>query len=131
MNAIKKAIIPCGGLGTRFLPATKAVPKEILPVIDTPVLAYIVEELAASGVEQVMIILGTGKEAIRDYFTDSPRLEAALENKPELLEKYGVSARTSKYGSACRKTRVVAATLLCARVTLRARSRSLCATATT
>ncbi len=87
MNAIKKAIIPCGGLGTRFLPATKAVPKEILPVIDTPVLAYIVEELAASGVEQVMIILGTGKEAIRDYFTDSPRLEAALENKPELLEK--------------------------------------------
>lgn len=87
MNAIKKAIIPCGGLGTRFLPATKAVPKEILPVIDIPVLAYIVEELAASGVEQVMIILGTGKEAIRDYFTDSPRLEAALENKPELLEK--------------------------------------------
>lgn len=86
MNAIKKAIIPCGGLGTRFLPVTKAIPKEILPVIDTPVLAYIVDELTASGVDQIMIILGKGKEAIRDYFTACPRFEKALENKPELLE---------------------------------------------
>ena len=86
MNAIKKAIIPCGGLGTRFLPVTKAIPKEILPVIDTPVLAYIVDELTASGVDQIMIILGKGKEAIRDYFTVCPRFEKALENKPEFLE---------------------------------------------
>lgn len=87
MNVIRKAIIPCGGLGTRFLPVTKAVPKEILPVIDTPVLGYIVDELVQSGIDQIYIILAPGKEAIREYFTDSARLEKALENKPEMLEK--------------------------------------------
>lgn len=87
MNKIRKAIIPCGGLGTRFLPATKAIPKEILPIIDTPVLAYIVDELIDSGIEQIMIILGEGKQAIRDYFTPSARMESALADKPELYEQ--------------------------------------------
>ncbi|MCH5165068.1 MAG: UTP--glucose-1-phosphate uridylyltransferase [Clostridiales bacterium] len=86
MKTINKAIIPCGGLGTRCLPATKAIPKEIMPVIDTPVLAYIVDELIESGIDSIMIILGEGKEAIRDYFTPSPRLEKALKSKPELYE---------------------------------------------
>lgn len=86
MSVIRKAIIPCGGLGTRFMPVTKAVPKEILPVIDTPVLGYIVDELIQSGIEQVYIILAPGKEAIREYFTKSDRLEKALKNKPEILE---------------------------------------------
>lgn len=86
MKPIRKAIIPCGGLGTRYLPATKAIPKEIMPIIDTPVLAYIVDELSASGIQQIMIILGKGKEAIRDYFVKSPRLENALAGKPELYE---------------------------------------------
>ncbi len=87
MNKIGKAVIPCGGLGTRFMPVTKAVPKEILPVIDTPVLAYIVDEIIASGIHEILIILGRGKEAIRDYFTPSPRLEKALAKKPELVEQ--------------------------------------------
>lgn len=83
---IKKAIIPCGGIGTRFMPVTKAVAKEILPVIDTPVLAYIVREIENSGIDQIMIILGKGKEAIREYFTPNPHLEKVLAKKPELLE---------------------------------------------
>lgn len=86
MNRVKKAIIPCGGMGTRFLPVTKAIPKEILPVIDTPVLAYIVEEIVNSGIEEILIILGNGKDAIREYFTPNPKLEKALVNKPQLLE---------------------------------------------
>lgn len=87
MSKIRKAIIPCGGLGTRFLPATKAIPKEILPIIDTPVLSYIVDELADSGIEQVLIILGKGKDAIREYFSaPSDNLFNALKNKPELYE---------------------------------------------
>lgn len=83
---IRKAIIPCGGRGTRFLPITKAVAKEILPIIDTPVLAYIVDEIADSGITDILIILGSGKEAIRSYFTKNAELEAALKDKPELLE---------------------------------------------
>lgn len=86
MKKISKAIIPCGGMGTRFLPATKAIPKEILPIIDTPVLSYIVDELVQSGIDQIMIILGKGKDAIREYFAHSDKLEKALKNKPELYE---------------------------------------------
>lgn len=75
---ITKAVIPCGGMGTRFLPITKAVPKEILPVIDTPVLAHIVNEAVNSGITEIMIILGGAKEAIRQYFSPAPELENAL-----------------------------------------------------
>lgn len=85
MTKITKAVIPCGGMGTRFMPITKAVPKEILPIIDTPVLAHIVNEAVDSGVTDILLILGPGKEAIRDYFSPNPRLEEALQNKPELL----------------------------------------------
>lgn len=83
---IHKAVIPCGGMGTRFLPATKAIAKEILPVIDTPVLSYIVDELISSGIDRIHIILGEGKQAIREYFVPNARLEKALANKPELLQ---------------------------------------------
>lgn len=85
-KSIRKAVIPCGGMGTRFLPATKAIPKEILPVIDTPVLSYIVDELIESGVNQIHIILGEGKQSIKEYFVPNARLEKALEHKPELLQ---------------------------------------------
>ncbi len=84
---IHKAVIPCGGWGTRFLPVTKAVPKEILPVIDTPVLKYIADEIIDSGIEEILIIIGEGKEAIRDFFTSKPKLEKALCKKPEVLEQ--------------------------------------------
>lgn len=85
-NSIRKAVIPCGGMGTRFFPATKAIPKEIMPVIDTPVLSHIVDELIAGGIDQIHIILGEGKQAIKEYFVPNPRLEKQLAHKPEVLE---------------------------------------------
>ena len=75
---IKKAVIPAAGLGTRFLPATKAVPKEMLPIVDTPTLQYIIEEAAASGIEDILIITGRGKRAIEDHFDKSYELENEL-----------------------------------------------------
>lgn len=86
MQQVTKLVIPCGGMGTRFFPITKAVPKEILPIIDTPVLSYIIEEAVESGITDIMLILGPGKEAIRDYFSPNPRLEENLKDKPELIK---------------------------------------------
>jgi UTP--glucose-1-phosphate uridylyltransferase len=76
-----KAVIPAAGLGTRFLPATKAVPKELLPVVDVPALEYIVAEAAGVGLTDILVITSRGKEAIADHFDRSPELEAALEKK--------------------------------------------------
>ena len=78
---IKKAIIPAGGLGTRFLPATKAIPKEMLPIVDKPTIQYIVEEVVESGVEDLLIISGRGKRAIEDHFDKSYELEEELSRK--------------------------------------------------
>jgi UTP--glucose-1-phosphate uridylyltransferase len=77
----RKAVIPVAGLGTRFLPATKAVPKELLPVVDRPALQYIVEEAARAGLADVLMVTGRNKSAIEDYFDRHPELEAALEQK--------------------------------------------------
>jgi UTP--glucose-1-phosphate uridylyltransferase len=77
----RKAVIPAAGLGTRFLPATKAVPKELLPVVDTPAMEYIVAEAARVGLTDVLVVTGRGKEAIADHFDRSPELETALEKK--------------------------------------------------
>ncbi|MEO3947547.1 UTP--glucose-1-phosphate uridylyltransferase GalU [Gorillibacterium sp. CAU 1737] len=84
---IRKAIIPAAGLGTRFLPATKAQPKEMLPIVDKPAIQYIVEEAVASGIEDVIIVTGRNKRAIEDHFDKSIELERVLEAKPsyELL----------------------------------------------
>lgn len=86
--SIKKAIIPAAGFGTRFLPATKAQPKEMLPIVDKPTIQYIVEEAIASGIEEILIITGRNKRAIEDHFDKSIELEYELEssNKGELLE---------------------------------------------
>ena len=83
-----KAIIPAAGLGTRFLPVTKAQPKEMLPVVDTPVIQYVIEEAAAAGVEDVLLVTGRGKRAIEDHFDRSVELEEQLERagKDEMLE---------------------------------------------
>ncbi len=78
---IKKAIIPAAGLGTRFLPATKAQPKEMLPIVDKPTIQYIVEEAVASGIEDILIITGRGKRAIEDHFDKSYELEDELAKK--------------------------------------------------
>jgi len=80
---VRKAIIPAAGLGTRFLPATKAVPKEMLPIVDKPAIQYTVEEAAASGIEQILIISATGKGAIEDHFDRSVELETALRQRDD------------------------------------------------
>jgi UTP--glucose-1-phosphate uridylyltransferase len=84
---VKKAIIPAAGLGTRFLPATKAQPKEMLPIVDKPTIQYIVEEAVASGIEDILIITGRGKRAIEDHFDKMVELEEELrrKNKSDLL----------------------------------------------
>jgi UTP--glucose-1-phosphate uridylyltransferase len=85
---VRKAVIPAAGLGTRFLPATKAMPKEMLPIVDKPTIQYIVEEAIASGIEEILIITGRSKRAIEDHFDRSIELELELEkkNNHELLE---------------------------------------------
>src|SRR5437868_3807806 len=85
---IRKAVFPVAGMGTRFLPATKAVPKEMLPIVDKPVIQYIVEEAAASGIEQVTIITSRSKQAIEDHFDRFFELEYRLKQagKTTLLE---------------------------------------------
>lgn len=87
-NKVRKAVIPAAGLGTRFLPATKAQPKEMLPIVDKPTLQYIIEEAVASGVEEILIITGRNKKSIEDHFDKSVELELELENKGkhDLLE---------------------------------------------
>jgi UTP--glucose-1-phosphate uridylyltransferase len=81
---IRKAIIPAAGLGTRFLPATKALPKEMLPIVDKPTIQYIVEEAVASGIEEIIIITGRGKRSIEDHFDKSYELEDTLLRKSKL-----------------------------------------------
>lgn len=81
MKKIRKAIIPAAGLGTRFLPATKAQPKEMLPIVDKPAIQYIVEEAIESGIEDIIIVTGRNKRAIEDHFDKSAELEAMLEEK--------------------------------------------------
>ncbi|WP_024615528.1 UTP--glucose-1-phosphate uridylyltransferase GalU [Clostridium sp. Ade.TY] len=85
---IRKAIIPAAGLGTRFLPATKAQPKEMLPIVDKPTIQYIIEEAIASGIEEILIITGRSKKCIEDHFDRSVELELELEKsgKKEMLE---------------------------------------------
>ena len=78
---ITRAVIPAAGLGTRFLPATKATPKEMLPIVDKPTIQYIVEEALASGIEDILIITGRSKRAIEDHFDRSIELELNLEEK--------------------------------------------------
>lgn len=80
---IRKAVIPAAGLGTRFLPATKAMPKEMLPIVDKPTIQYIVEEAVQSGIEEILIITGKSKRAIEDHFDRSLELEIELEKKQE------------------------------------------------
>jgi UTP--glucose-1-phosphate uridylyltransferase len=86
MTRVRKAIIPAAGLGTRFLPATKAMPKEMLPIVDKPMIQYIVEEAVQSGIEDIIIVTGKNKRAIEDHFDHAYELEQNLMEK----EKYGL-----------------------------------------
>ena len=90
----RKAVIPVAGMGTRFLPATKSVPKELLPVVDKPALQYIVEEAARAGLPEVLMVTGRNKAAIEDYFDRHPELESALEKKGDADRLASVHAST-------------------------------------
>lgn len=94
MKRVRKAIIPAAGLGTRFLPATKAMPKEMLPIVDKPTIQYIVEEAIESGIEDIIIVTGKGKRAIEDHFDHAFELEQNLleKEKFELLERVQASS---------------------------------------
>jgi UTP--glucose-1-phosphate uridylyltransferase len=94
LKKVRKAIIPAAGLGTRFLPATKAMPKEMLPIVDKPTIQYIVEEAVASGIEDIIIVTGKGKRAIEDHFDNAWELEHNLaeKGKLDLLEKVRYSS---------------------------------------
>jgi UTP--glucose-1-phosphate uridylyltransferase len=87
VKRVRKAVIPAAGLGTRFLPATKAVPKEMLPIVDIPTLQLVVEEAVASGIEEIVLVTGRGKQSLEDHFDISFELERTLRdrNKNELL----------------------------------------------
>ena len=80
---IKKAVIPAAGFGTRFLPATKAQPKEMLPVIDTPTIQYVVQECVDSGIEDILIVSGKGKRSIEDHFDRNFELESRIQEKED------------------------------------------------
>ena len=91
---VRKAIIPAAGLGTRFLPATKAQPKEMLPIVDKPTIQYIIEEAVASGIEDIIIISGRGKQTIENHFDRSIELEMELEKTGKtdylkMVRRYG------------------------------------------
>src|SRR5699024_2060334 len=89
MQKVKKAVIPAAGLGTRFLPATKAMPKEMLPILDKPTIQYIVEEAVAAGIEDIIIVTGKHKRSIEDHFDHQIELEENLKekNKLDILER--------------------------------------------
>lgn len=81
---VRKAVLPAAGFGTRFLPATKAIPKEVMPLVDRPIIQYAVEEAVASGIEQIIIVIATGRSAIEDHFDANPNLERWLEDRGDI-----------------------------------------------
>ncbi len=95
---VRKAIFPVGGLGTRFLPATKAMPKEMLPVVDKPLIQYAVEEAQAAGIEEFIFVTGRGKEAIEDHFDRSFELERTLDERGKAAELAALRAWMPKAG---------------------------------
>ncbi len=110
MRPVRTAVIPAGGLGTRFLPFSRSVPKELLPLVDTPVLEHVVRECAASGIERVVLIVAPGKESLAASFQPSPRIEARLRaeqrdaelaalKRPETLAKFEVVVQDEPRGN--------------------------------
>ena len=95
---VRKAVIPAAGLGTRFLPATKAQPKEMLPIVDKPTIQYIIEEAVDSGIEEILIITGRNKESIENHFDKSIELEMQLEKSQAKLKELDIVRKISRYG---------------------------------
>ena len=94
-NAVRKAVIPAAGLGTRFLPATKAMPKEMLPVVDKPAIQYVVEEAVKVGLHDVLMITGRSKRALEDHFDRVPALEATLAEKGDTAKLEAIQSATN------------------------------------
>ncbi len=117
MKKVRKAIIPAAGLGTRFLPATKAMPKEMLPIINKPTIQYIVEEAVESGIEDIIIVTGKGKRAIEDHFDHAFELEnnLAAKGKYELLEEVRRSSRVEIHYIRQKEPRGLGHAVWCAR----------------
>lgn len=117
LQKIRKAVIPAAGYGTRFLPATKATPKEMLPIVDKPTIQYIVEEALASGIEDILVISGHGKRSIEDHFDSAPALEAELrkKGKDELLQEVLEAADVNIHYIRQRYMRGLGDAILCAR----------------
>lgn len=117
MQRVRKAIIPAAGLGTRFLPATKAMPKEMLPIVDKPTIQYIVEEAIHSGIEDIIIVTGKGKRAIEDHFDNAFELEENLISKQKynLLEKVRQPAKVDIYYIRQKEPRGLGHAVWCAR----------------
>jgi UTP--glucose-1-phosphate uridylyltransferase len=117
MKKVRKAIIPAAGLGTRFLPATKAMPKEMLPIIDKPTIQYIVEEAVASGIEDIIIVTGKGKRAIEDHFDHAVELELNLasKGKTKLLEEVRRSSQVEIHYIRQKEPRGLGHAVWCAR----------------
>ena len=117
MKKIRKAVIPAAGFGTRFLPATKATPKEMLPIVDKPTIQYIVEEAVASGIEDILIISGHAKRAIEDHFDSAPTLEAELKakGKTELLKLVQETSEINVHYIRQKHMRGLGDAILCAR----------------
>lgn len=119
MKKVRKAVIPAAGLGTRVLPATKAMPKEMLPIVDKPAIQYIVEEAAESGIEDILIITNRGKGLLEDHFDRAPELEERLQGSPEkeaLLEQIvGLSRIANIYYVRQKETKGLGHAVNCAR----------------
>ncbi|WP_345242042.1 UTP--glucose-1-phosphate uridylyltransferase GalU [Pontibacillus salipaludis] len=117
MKKVKKAIIPAAGLGTRFLPATKAMPKEMLPIVDKPTIQYIVEEAIESGIEDIIIVTGKGKRAIEDHFDFTFELEDNLMKKEkfDLLEKVKEPSKVDIHYIRQKEPKGLGHAVLCAR----------------
>ncbi len=115
---VRKAVIPVAGLGTRFLPATKAVPKEMFPIVDKPTLQYIVEEAVESGIEDILFVTGRSKRALEDHFDFSPEVELELEKKAEielLKEMHSIANMANIHFVRQKRPRGLGHAVLCAR----------------
>ena len=99
LKPVRKAVFPVGGLGTRFLPATKAMPKEMLPVVDKPLIQYAVEEAQAAGIEQIIFVTGRGKTSIEDHFDFSYELQDTLLKRGKLEAHSVVTSMMAGPGS--------------------------------
>ena len=119
MKHVRKAVIPAAGLGTRVLPATKAMPKEMLPIVDKPAIQYIVEEAAAAGIQDILIITNRGKGLLEDHFDRAPELEARLSGSPEkeaaLRQVVGISRLANIFYVRQKETKGLGHAIACAR----------------